>query len=96
MAFIVVREWMECGEFESVDRTIIVGDSIYALIVNYLMKKEGIKCNHCLIKDFDRLYKSGSSTRWIIFGDTLCNDKEEIKKLADRDNVIIFPLVYEG
>lgn len=96
ISFFIVREWIECGEFESVDRIIIIGSKIYAVITNYLLRNKKIDCNYCDLERFIKIYKLRKKTKWIIFDENLLDEVEIMEQLSNREDVIISPLVYEG
>lgn len=96
ISFIIVREWIECGEFEDADRIIVVGKKAYAMITNYLLRNKKIDCNYCDLERFIKTYKSRKNTKWIIFDENLLDEVKIMEQLSGSEDVIISPLVYEG
>jgi len=62
---IIVKEWIECGEFRNTDKIIVIGSKFYAMAVKFLFRGSGKKIYYCT--ETAGKYKYNHKTKWIIF-----------------------------
>lgn len=65
----IVREWIECGEFNNTDKIIVIGSKFYALAINLLLWGSKKKIYYCV--EFTGEYKYKNNTKWIILDNSL-------------------------
>lgn len=66
---IVIKEWIENGEFDKADRIIIIGTKLQAMMTALLFKKEPKKVYYC--SKPNRPYVYNKKIKWIIFDNRL-------------------------
>lgn len=69
LPFIVVKEWMDCGEFKNTDTIIVIGNRFHAVVVSLLFRKSGKKIYYC--SEMIEKYRYRKKTKWIIFDNSL-------------------------
>lgn len=94
ISFVIVREWIECGEFKDIGRVIVVGKKMYAVIINFLIRNRKLKCCYCSLEDFKKFYKPRMCVKWIVFEDDLLGKKKMLERTFDKKDIIVFPIAY--
>ena len=81
---IIVREWIENGEFIKADRIIVIGTSLQAAMIRYLFKGSGKKIYY--ITGLNRKYEYRRQVKWIVFNNSL-------KKVLPKNdcNILFIP-----
>lgn len=82
--FILVREWIECGEFRDTNRIILVGDPFFGLILKVFLHKSKIHIFLCDKKTYIDHYTFKKHTKWILTSSI--SKKKEIE-----EDVLIVP-----
>ncbi len=81
--YIIIREWIENGEFSKVDQIVVVGSRVHVFIVKFLFRKSGKKVYYS--KSYKK-YKYSINRKWIIF------DKGLKKLFLQNDsNILLVP-----
>ena len=62
---IIVKEWIDCGEFKGTDKIIVIGSKFYARAVKVLLSGSGKKVYYCT-KAVGK-YKYNNKTKWVVF-----------------------------
>lgn len=83
--YIIIREWVENGEFDGADRIIVIGTKFQAVMIKMLFRGTGKRIFYC--EKLKRKYVHGSNAgkiKWIIF------DRGLKRKLPRNDCSILF------
>lgn len=82
--YIVIKEWVENGEFNQADKIIVIGTKLQSVMVKSLFRGTQKKVYYC--KKFEKKYTYKSRTKWIIF------DSSAKRMLPQKDyNILIVP-----
>ncbi len=65
--YIIIREWIENGEFDNTNNIIVVGTRFQSVMVNVLFKRRDKRIFYCTNIN----YKHYDKTKWIIFDKTV-------------------------
>lgn len=84
--YIIIKEWIDNGEFAKVDRIVVVGTKWQGIRVTFLFKNSNKKIYY--VTELSEKYKYRNRVKWIIFDDNL-------KKMFPNDdcNVLFLPFV---
>lgn len=83
---IIVREWIENGEFTKSDRIIVIGTRLQAVMISCLFKGSGKKIY--FITGLNRKYECRRQVKWIVFDSSLK------KSLPKNDcNILFIPRI---
>lgn len=80
--YIIVREWIENGEFSNADIIIVIGTKAQAVMVNTLFRGSGKKVYY--MERLHGKYRYKKRVKWIIF------DRSLKRKLPQDDFDILF------
>mgnify|MGYP006964298905 CR=1 FL=1 len=94
ITLVIVREWIECGEFKDIGRIIVVGGKMYAVIINFLIRNLKLECCYCSLEDFKKFYKPRMYVKWIVFEDDLLDKKKMLERTFGKKDIIVFPIAY--
>lgn len=85
-ALIILKEWIDNGEFTKADKILVIGTRLQAFMVNYLFYKKNKKVYY--IVGLDMQCKCGEYVKWIVFDN-------KFKKVLSRDdyNILFIPYV---
>lgn len=62
--YIVIREWIENGEFSDTDQIVVVGSGTWVVMVKFLFRKSG-KRIYC--SKLNKKYIYHKKRKWIVF-----------------------------
>lgn len=67
--YILMKEWVENGEFHEADKVVVIGTKVQAAVVKSFFRKTSKKIYYC--EKFDSKYADKNRTKWIIFDDNI-------------------------
>lgn len=80
--YIIIKEWIENGEFIETNKIVVVGTRFQAVMVKFLFRKCSKRIFYCTKLEKEYLYNN--KTKWIIFNIALR------KVLPENDHNILF------
>ncbi len=86
--YIVVKEWAEYDEFSNVEKVVIVGTKMQAMMVKLSLIQTPIHTYYCDKDDFDKKYRNRKRIKWIIVDSQTGRRTEGNKK-----NILVFPVL---
>ena len=82
--YIVMKEWIENGEFHQVNKIVVVGTKRQAVMVKYLFRKSEKNIYYC--EKPDQICECKNITKWIVF-----ENKAKRNLLRKDYHVLIVP-----